>query len=185
MISKKELRKHFIELRNGFDDDYRVFADRTIASKLFGLSEFVYSEIILIYVSVGNEVDTRLIIEKSLELGKTVAVPYCKNNGMFFCVINSFNDLVCTQFGIPTADPEKSVIISDFGNALCVVPALSFDLNGNRLGYGGGYYDRFLADKHINSVGLCRRKQLSYFLPAEEYDVKIKTVINEDFIFQM
>ena len=178
--SKKNLRKHFIDLRNGFDAEYRVSADFSIASRLFEMNEFIQSETILIYVSVENEVDTHRIIENSFSIGKKVAVPFCKNNEMHFYYINSFEDLVCKQFGIPTVDTEKSNEVTDFTKALCVVPALSFDKNGNRLGYGGGYYDRFLADKHIESVGLCRTKQMSTFLPAEDFDVKIKKIILEN-----
>ena len=66
--TKAELRKHFKNLRNGLDADYRIDADKSIASRLFDLSEFIDSELILIYVSVDNEIDTKLIIEKSFLL---------------------------------------------------------------------------------------------------------------------
>ena len=182
--TKNNLRKHFIDLRNGFNEDYRISADKAIASKLFDLTEYKNADVILIYVSVGNEIDTRSIIKKSLALGKTVAVPYCKNNQMLFYPINSFEDLVCTQFGIPTIDPDRVDYLTEFINTLCIVPALSIDKMGNRLGYGGGYYDRFLSDKHIDSIALCREKQLTDSLPAEDYDVKMSKLITENKIIK-
>lgn len=185
MISKKDLRKYYIDLRNGFDSDYRNSADRVIAEKLINTSEYNDSSSILIYISVDNEVDTKYIIDYSLSTGKTVAIPFCKNNEMNFYRIRSFDDLTRKQFGIPTVDPENALLITDFDDALCIVPALSFDSNGNRLGYGGGYYDRFLSDKHIKSIGLCREKQMSIQLPSEKFDVKINTIITENKIFQI
>ncbi len=183
--TKTELRKYFKELRKGFDSEYRISADKDIATKLFSLPEFIDSKVILVYVSVDNEVETKLIIEKSIALGKAVAVPFCQNNKMDFHIINSFADLVCTQFGIPTVDPNTSEKIFDFRNTLCIVPALSFDKFGNRIGYGGGYYDKFLTDNNVNAVGICRDKQLSDTLPAEEYDVKIKTIVTENKIIKI
>ena len=185
IISKKDLRKHFIDLRNNLDSDYRISADENIASKLFETAEYSKSELIFVYVSVNNEIDTKTIIEKSFTLGKKVAVPFCQNSEMFFYPIKSFDDLTQTQFGIPTIDPAKSEFITDFSNALCIVPALSFDRCGNRLGYGGGYYDRFLAGKHIETFGLCREKQLTETLPAEDFDVKISKFITENKIVEI
>ena len=150
----------------------RVVPKRTIAS-------VEPIDVILIYVSVGNEIDTRSIIRKSLALGKTVAVPYCKNNQMFFYPINSFEDLVCTQFGIPTIDPDRVDYLTEFVNTLCIVPALSIDKMGNRLGYGGGYYDRFLssfcgrAAVAIHSSLVCER------LPRFDTDIPVKIIITE------
>ena len=104
---------------------------------------------------------------------------------MDFYIINSFADFVGTQFGIPTINPNISEKVIDFTDTICIVPALSFDKFGNRIGYGGGYYDKFLTDNNVNAVGICRDKQLSDTLPAEEYDIKIKTIVTENKIIKI
>ena len=185
MITKALLRKHFIELRNGFDDSYRTQADNRIFKLLIELPEFKSAEQILIYVSVDNEVDTRKIIEYSLNNGKNVAVPYCRQKEMIFYHIESFDDLTCHQFNIPAVNPEKAETAVISSATLCVVPALSFDKAGNRLGYGGGYYDRFLSSNKVNSIGLCREKSICESLPTDEFDIKIKKIVTENVILNI
>ena len=178
-MDKKELRKHFLSLRDSFDEEYRKSSDRAIARFLFETEEYSAAENIFVYVSVKNEVDTSLIIQKAFADGKKVAVPHCKNGIMSFYFINTLSELVCSQFGVPTVDANNAVSARADDHALCIVPALSFDNDGNRLGYGGGYYDRYLASNNVFAIGLCREKSLTVSLPYEEYDVRIDTVITE------
>lgn len=178
-MDKRELRKRFLSLRDNFDEEYRKRCDRAIADFLFETEEYSAADNIFIYVSVKNEIDTSVIIQKAFADGKRVAVPHCRNSIMNFYYINSVNELVCSQFGVPTVDVNKAVLAQADENTLCIVPALSFDNDGNRLGYGGGYYDRFLAANKVFAIGLCREKSLTVSLPTEEFDVKIDTVITE------
>lgn len=180
MNSKNELRKNFLRSRDSLDVYFRNNSDKLIFDRLINSEIFSESDLILTYVSVRNEVDTRELISYCFRIGKRVAVPYCTKNEMIFYEISSLDDLEFIQFGIPTVDISKQsrAIISD--NTLCIVPALSFDKYGNRLGYGGGYYDRFFSSKNIKSVGLCREIFLSDFLPSEKHDVRIKLIFTEN-----
>lgn len=178
-MDKTELRKHFISLRDSFKSEYRERCDKIIADFLFETNEYAAAYDIFVYVSVKSEVDTSAIIQKAFADGKKVAVPFCSMGFMNFYYIDSIDELVCSQFGVPTVDANNAVLAKANSNTLCIVPALSFDNAGNRLGYGGGYYDRFLAANNVKAIGLCREKSLSVSLPAEEYDVRIDTVITE------
>lgn len=177
---KKKLRKLYSSVRNGLSDSERYDFNSRIFAKLINSCEYINASKILIYVSVGSEVNTREIIDYSLEIGKTVAVPLCVEKRMDFCVIDSSSELISGVFGIPTIKEENKCILNDFENALCIVPALSFDVFGNRLGYGGGYYDRFLSDKNIYSIGMCFERCMSNVLPFEEYDIKIDCILTEN-----
>lgn len=179
MSDKSLLRKKFISLRESIETEYRCNCDKVIADKLFSTEDYLLTKEIFVYVSAKNEVDTVLIIERAFSDGKKVAVPHCNGGKMNFYYITSLSDLTCVQFGIPTVDVSKVKIAVPLSRPLCIVPALSFDINGNRLGYGGGYYDRFLADNDVNAIGLCREISIAESLPAEDFDVKIDCIITD------
>ena len=180
MIEKKELRKLYKSTRESVSENEKNLFDSKIFTFLINSELFKKAEILLIYVSVCNEIDTYSIINFALSEGKKVAVPYCVGNMMNFLVIDSLNDLVDGKFGIPTADPEKCLSVENFGNALCIVPALSFDNYGNRLGYGGGFYDRFLCINQVKTVGLCYERCISNKLPIKKNDIAVDYIINEN-----
>ncbi len=176
---KKQLRELYKSVRSSLSDSERVEYGNRIFSQLINSSAYRNSLKILVYVSVGSEVDTREIINYSLRVGKTVAVPVCIGKNMFFSVINSVNDLIIGAYGIPSVREENICAVNDFDNSLCIVPALSFDAYGNRLGYGGGYYDRFLSDNDIFTIGICYERCISYVLPCEEHDIKVDYIMTE------
>lgn len=179
MSDKTLLRKKYTALRDSLDSEYREACDNSIAQFLFLSEEYSFAKEIFVYVSARSEVDTFAVINRALADGKKVAVPHCRDGLMNFYYIGSTDELVCSQFGIPTVDVNKAVIAVPCDETLCVVPALSFDREGNRLGYGGGYYDRFLALNKVKTAGLCREVSVADSLPAEKYDVKIDCVITE------
>lgn len=180
MIDKKELRKFYKSIRECISRNEKTLFDSKIFTFLVNSELFKDAETLLIYVSVNNEIDTNSIIKFALSEGKKVAVPYCVGNMMNFLVIKSPDDLIDGKFGIPTADPEKCFSVEDFSNALCVVPGLSFDNYGNRLGYGGGFYDRFLSKNKVKTVGLCYERSISNALPIEKYDIATDYILNEN-----
>jgi 5-formyltetrahydrofolate cyclo-ligase len=179
MIDKKELRRFYRSVRKSQTSEEKNCFDKKIFSFLINSSLYKNASKILVYVSVNDEADTIEIIRYALNDGKTVAVPFCVDDKMEFLIINSLSDLSEGKFGIPTADPEKCAVLSDFEGALCVVPALSFDIYGNRLGYGGGLYDRFLNRKNVVSLGLTYERCLCGAIPREKHDIKIDYILTE------
>lgn len=180
MNNKKEFRDFYFKIRKTISSDEKTEFDKRIFSQFINSYFFKNSDIFLVYISVNNEVGTHDLIDYLIENQKKVAVPYCHENIMDFYCINSTDELVCGKFGIPTVDISKSVKMEDFNNAVCIVPAVSFDNNGNRLGYGGGYYDRFLAKNNVVTIGFCYERCLSDNIPVEETDIRINYILTEN-----
>lgn len=178
-MNKTAARKKFLSLRNAMTEEERKEASGRIERFLTGSDIYKNADTVLVYVSFGSEVDTSGIIGYSLNAGKTVAVPYCSGKDMEFRIITSADDLEKGMYGIYTAG-ENCPAVTDFENALCVLPAVSVDAAGNRLGYGAGYYDRFLSSRPVTAkIALCFEKCLADALPNENHDVRIDTVITD------
>lgn len=154
--------------------------DEQIFKRLITLKEFEECKTVLTYVSTIDEISTSEFINFSLSKGKRVAVPRCrdKKGNMDFFYINSLNDLSQGTFGIsePDENAERAV---DLSASLAIIPAIAFDRNGNRIGYGGGYYDRFLENFSFISVGLCYNSLVKNLLPIEKHDVSVDIIVTE------
>lgn len=181
---KKQLRAHFKQLRAAIPQSERSAIDSAIAQQVCALDAFAQADLVLPYLSFGAEVETRTIIQTAWQKGKTVALPRCVpgTRYMKWYRQDSFEGLVTSNLGVeePAEDPAREINPADFEHALCLVPGLTFDKQGYRLGYGGGFYDTFLATFHGVSVGLCRTCQLSEkvaFLDA--HDLPVDCVISE------
>ena len=178
-MTKSEIRKEFLRKRNALSYKYRISADSEIFCKLIHCDEYDKSDLILVYVSVGSEIDTSEIIKYSFNSLKRVAVPFCRNGRMDFYEILSTDELTASQFGIPTVDISDRTAVEMTDKTLCIVPAICLDIGGNRLGYGGGYYDRFLRENDINHVCLVRKDFIVDNLPAEDFDFQIRKYITD------
>lgn len=167
---KRELRMRFRRLRRELGETARREADDAIEQKVLALREFVQAEVVLSYCSVGDEVRTRGIIEAAWAAEKTVALPWCVpgTRGMRWYRVQSFDELARGSFGVlePVPERAKEQSLSTGQPMLALVPGFTFDAAGFRLGYGGGFYDTFLAEYAGASVGLCRKAQLSEDLRA-------------------
>ena len=180
--SKQILRTLYKTVRNGIDASTRTDCNSRMFTMLINSEIYSKSELILIYVSFGSEADTRNIINHSLCIGKRVAVPFCSGNEMTFYEINDLNELIIGKFGIPTVNTGYNLPVDDFKNSLCVVPGVCFDLYGNRVGYGGGFYDRFLEENKIATVALSYERCIVEQIPYEPHDIRIDYVITENYI---
>lgn len=179
-MDKKEQRKLYRKIRNSISETEQICFSEKIFSQLINSSFYKSAETVLVYVSVGSEVYTLNIIEHSLNNNKKVAVPVCNDNEMMFYEITSSDDLHEGKFGIPTVDVTKSIKVTDFRNCLCIVPALCFDFNGYRIGYGGGYYDRFLSEYRVKTVGLCYERCICDNISIDEFDYPVDYIITEN-----
>ncbi len=178
-MNKKDLRDFFIKIRSNITADEKRKFDESIIVSFMNSNFFKDYDTFLVYISVKNEVGTLDLINCLLDNNKNVAVPYCHDKTMDFYYIDSLDKLIDGKFGIPTVDIYNSKKAENFDKTLCIVPAVSFDNNGNRLGYGGGYYDRFLSANKIPSIGLCYQRCISDSIPTEENDIKIDCVLTE------
>ncbi len=179
MKDKKELRRLYRSIRNSVSSDEKQKLDKRIFS-VFLNSDFIERhDVFLVYLSVKDEVDTYSLIEHLFDCGKTVAIPFCEGKTMRFCKINSLDETSEGAFGIPTAINPVFLHTDEIKESLCVVPALSIDRKGNRLGYGGGFYDRFLSENDVVTVALCYERCLCENIPADLFDIPIKYVLTE------
>ena len=179
-LLKKSERTRFTELRNELSEDFRAKADRELIRSFLSLSEYKNASTLLMYYPVKGEANILDIANIALSEGKRVAFPVCRKETleMDFFSVGSLSDLKKGSYGIPEPDGSCD-IITDFNSTVCLVPALSFDRQGFRIGYGKGYYDRFL-DKHpVYSAGLIYSPLLTDFLPTEETDKKVDVIITE------
>lgn len=178
---KKKLRIEYRTARAKISNDEKQKKDFEITQALLINDAYTKAQEVLCYVSTGDEIDTRGIILDALRRGKKVFVPKCteQKGVMKFYKINSFDDLSTGKYGIPepinTADDNEWQRGNDA--SVCIVPTLCCDRFGNRLGYGGGYYDRFLNDFNGKTVCLCYSQFSQADIPLEEHDVPCDIVI--------
>ncbi len=171
---KKELREKYINIRDNIS--HREEKNNLIYEKVINDKKVNEAQTILIYVSFRSEVDTSNLIKYFLKT-KKVAVPKIENNTMNFYYINSLNDLTKGYFGI--LEPTTSKRIENFSQAICITPGLCFNNLGYRLGYGQGFYDKFLAKHQVYTIGLCYKECLININFQEDNDYPVNKVISD------
>ncbi len=182
-LVKDRLRKNYREKRLSFRPEQKEQYDRDILKNVISLYQYKNSSLVLTYVSKDIEVDTLKLIKKALEDGKQVAVPKCIDGtrSMEFYYITGFDMLESGTFGVlePMTDVCKRV--EEFKNSMCIVPGMAFDSDGYRLGYGKGYYDRFLLNYEGAAVGLCYSCCVKWSLPRGRFDKAVDVLVTESF----
>ena len=181
-LEKQRLREERLAARETLSEQERCVLDNCITQKLLASPEYAEAITVLTYVSVSSEVSTRMFIECALRDGKTVAVPRCMpGHRLEFVAITSLEQLVAAPFNLLEPPKDLSALAEvQMNNAICIVPALLVDTKGYRLGYGAGFYDRFLSTYFGKKICLAYQQNLSKtMLPHTEFDVPVDTVITE------
>ena len=181
---KNRLRKRFRAERAKLSASEKLNLDEGVFNRVLKLNQYAFSKTILTYVSMPNEVDTLRLINKALADGKRVAVPYCipDTRKMQFYVIESLDELHSGAFGVMEPTPSDERLLTDFESSICFVPGLSFDQYGYRLGYGKGYYDRFLSNYPGAKIGLCYSSGLRDRLRHGRFDRTVDVIVTEKVI---
>lgn len=181
-LEKQRLREEHLAAREALSEPERSVLDNRITQKLLATSEYAEATTVLTYVSVSSEVSTRMFIECALRDGKTVAVPRClPGHCLEFVAITSLDQLIAAPFGLLEPPKELPALTEEQMNAsICIVPALLVDIKGYRLGYGAGFYDRFLSTYPGKKICLAYQQNLSRtMLPHTTFDVAVDEVITE------
>ena len=179
-LSKADLRQEFKKRRKQLSVAERERQNKEISKCLFVLLNSLNASALLAYVSYGCEADTLQIINAAFATGLKVAAPRCnpKTSTMQFYEIASMDDLTCGFHNILEPAPHIVNPFKSNNNTVCIVPGVAFDVHGARIGYGGGYYDRFLANFKGKTVGLAYDCQVSTQpLPTEQHDQKLNYLI--------
>lgn len=186
LLQKKELRKEAKVYRNIMSEKDRLALSADIGNNLKHINEFREADEILIYVSLKGEVETlKLIHELLVEGKKAVYCPLTYKNEMEFYRIFSLDDLKEGNFHVlePTPIAERKLKFISERCYCMILPGLMFDMKGNRLGYGKGYYDKYLAkishEIKITTIGLTYEGTLIKEIPIENTDQNIDYVVTE------
>jgi 5-formyltetrahydrofolate cyclo-ligase len=181
--SKKELRSIVSERRDRLRQEDKDILDRAIFEKTISARWYLAAKTIFVYVSYKNEVDTHNIINYSLKAGKRVCVPkvISLREGMRAVEIASFSELRKGSLGILEPEYTEDRNISPMGIDLLLMPGVAFDRQGGRVGYGGGFYDRFLMKVRPGTpkIALSYSFQIFERVPMEEQDIRIDGLITD------
>ena len=178
---KNELRNAAKTFRKSLKSAEKAQKDDKIFKKIILLDEFVKADTVLCYFSSEIEVETKEIINYSLKNGKKVALPKCidKQGNMVFKYISSLDELVDGAYGL-AEPPIHNKTFNDAKSAICIIPCLMADMKGYRLGFGKGYYDRFLSNFNGFKCVICYRENLVNKLPIYEgLDIKCDVFITD------
>lgn len=189
-IDKPSARKYFFSLRSSLTEAQRKEKSDIICKKILSLPAFLSCRYLLVYYPIKSEADVLPIARKALSLGKSVAFPISvtEETRLDFRTVNSIEELSLGAYGIrePKKDAPLLPQLSSDGqakcsepSALCIVPALALDKNGGRLGYGKGYYDRFLKSFNGITVGVAFKELLCERLPTEANDIPLDIIITD------
>ncbi len=177
---KAAARKYFFSLRRSFDSEYARIASQKICDGIYSLIKEKNIKTVLAYFPICGEVDILPLMKKLWGDSITVAFPrsITSDTHLDFYVVNSTSELHTGEYNIPEpVDTCKP--LADFSNALCIVPALSADSSGFRLGYGKGYYDRFLCLHSMLTVCPLYSLMLSETIPHEHTDIPVDIIQTE------
>lgn len=178
---KDKLRNEIKAFRKNMNQLEKNKADHNIFEKISKFCVVKKAKLVLIYLSTDIEVDTKKIIDYCLENNIKVAVPKCVGKHvMKFYYYNKNTILKKSKFGIYEPLEADKNLVNDFSDAICIVPALAYNKEGFRLGYGGGFYDRFISENmNILTVGLCYDANITDDVIVEENDQKVDFIVTE------
>ena len=181
---KRQLRRIMRALESGLSARYKAESSRAIAAHLLAMPEYQEAGTVFCFVGTGREIDTRPILEDVLAAGKRLCVPQCVGKGiMELRQVTDLRQLIPGAYGIlePSADaPLVSLDEVDFA----ILPCLTCNHLGQRLGQGGGYYDRFLSHYRGGTVLLCREKLIREEIPLEPHDYPVPWVLTERGLYE-
>lgn len=180
---KDAIRAEYKERRRAMDAALRLDRDRRICEYATGLVSFRYAEYVLLYAATPDEISVNAIAEEAWRRGKKVAFPRChkETHTMTYHIVSSLDELSPDSYGLaepsselPVYDPENQV-----GSAVCFVPGLVYDRQGYRLGYGKGFYDRFLSSFKGSSIGVVYSDFILPEVPRGRFDMTVDILLSE------
>ena len=179
---KKNIRQELLAIRRTITDDERILAEESMISRITSLASFRFAKTVLLYSPIKGEVNLLPLIQVILKEGKSVAFPLCHTESctLTYHYVTSIDELISGSYGTMEPSINSPLYIPDKNNNdLILVPGISFDKQGYRLGYGKGYYDRYLSLYPCKSVGIAFSECLCKELPHNIYDFKINCLITD------
>ena len=175
-MDKKELRKAILEQKRAMTEAQIVSASQRMGELFLQCEQYKAAKTIYGYLPYNQEVRTVPMLEQAMKDGKRVAVPKCYGDEMKFIYLDDLSKVENGFANIP--EPIAVEPVADDPTALVLMPGLAFTTDGKRMGYGGGFYDKFLAaEPEHPTVALCYAFQRVEDLPTEEYDIPVDCVL--------
>jgi len=180
---KQAARQAIQEIRDLIPSEERKIKTQEIAERFYSLKEYCDAKNILIYYPFRSEIDTTVIITRAITDGKRIILPKVSGKALeLFYIKDIKKDLMPGAYGIMEPDRDLCIPAKYTEPDLAVVPGVGFDRHKNRLGYGGGYYDRLMPrlSKNIKKIALCFQVQIVDLLPCFAHDIRVDKVISEN-----
>ena len=182
---KKRLRDEYLTRRQALEPRIKRVMDEKICSILTSLAAYRYADTLLVYYPMPDEIDIKPFIEHAWADGKSIAFPRCRreSRSMTFHIVSSFDELSEDgMFGIP--EPMSDLPVYDPENnrlqqSACIIPAVIYDRSGYRIGYGKGYYDRYLPSFSGSRIGVCYSGFITDKVPRGKYDLAVNVLVTE------
>lgn len=175
---KNKIRKQVLDARFALPPELRRSRSAEIEERLFGQPEFRSAAVIMFFASFQSEVETHHMIRRALAEGKRVVLPRVKGKELELLEIENYDrDVVPGAWGIPEPERGRPVELREIG--LIVMPGAAFDVRGNRIGYGGGFYDKLLQQYAGRTVALAFELQMVPDIPAAAHDIPVHAIITE------
>ena len=175
-MNKQELRRAIRERKRAMTEEEIVERSNALAEKFYHTPAYQAAATIYGYLPYNQEVRTVPMLQRALDDGKRVAVPKVYGEEMRFIYLEDLTQVSKGYAGIP--EPIADAPVADDKRALVLMPGLAFDPQGHRIGYGGGFYDKFLAkEPHHPTLALCYEFQMQAHLDTEEFDIPVDTVL--------
>lgn len=182
-MNKKELRKQMLAKRNRMEKQLRAQKSELIVEEFLRSASYRGASYLFSYIPFGDEPDIRRILTVALEDGKKVAVPktFTDRKVMAPYLFTGWEDLIPGVYGILEPDPDQAKMAESSKIDLIVMPGVAFDQQGGRLGYGGGYYDRFLAglSELPLMIAPCFSEQVLDQIPMEKHDFRVDSLVTD------
>lgn len=180
---KDEIRAEYSARRASMDPAEKKRRDDAICRAATALASFRYAEYVLLYASTENEIQVQAIAEEALARGKKIAFPRCdkESHTMQYHLVSSLDELAQDSYGILEPPPENPIYDpeNDLGSAVCFVPGLVYDKAGYRLGYGKGFYDRYLSHFSGCTLGVVYSDYILPAVPRGRFDVSVDILLTE------
>lgn len=190
MLGKKEVRRRALDVRNSLEQSWRAEQSQKIVQRLQQSEQYERAEIILSYSSIRSEVETQALNEMILEQGKKLCLPrtYVEERRMSFYPVEDlsklkkgYQDILEPEETVPFERQFEQYANQEKQKILMLMPGVAFDTGGERMGYGGGYYDRYLSQYgiYMTSIFLAFEEQKVQRIPAESYDRKPDMILTQ------
>ncbi len=188
LLLKKELRKQILQCRKEIPVDMRAEKSKRIVDHLLQSSLYQEARFVFSFVPFGDEVNIRPVLEQAVQVGKRLAIPKTLSSPreLVLYPFEGWDQLIAGVYGILEPDPEKGTVVDPADIDLILMPGVAFDRQGGRLGYGGGYYDRFLASlpQLPPLLAPCFTEQMVEQVPTEGHDIQVDMLITDEEIME-